>query len=268
MNVRQERALRTLLIIPAYNEQENIGALLDTLDTQYAAYDYIVINDCSKDGTKAILKERGAAFLDLPINLGIGGGVQAGYMYALENGYDIAVQMDGDGQHLPEYLPSLLRPVEEGKADFTVGSRFIDREGFQSSALRRCGISFLSGWLRLLSGVRVRDVTSGFRAVNRKGIRLFAERYAQDYPEPEALMLGAMQGLRISEVPVRMQERVGGTSSISGLKSVYYMIKVTIALAIVRLSKIGGGLTYHEYGIKPRSVGSPAHLLRLHCRAA
>ncbi len=130
--------MKTLLIIPAYNEQENIGALLDELDTQYAEYDYVVVNDCSKDRTKEILKERGAAYLDLPINLGIGGGVQAGYMYALENGYDIAVQMDGDGQHLPAYLKAIVAPVENGEADFAVGSRFISHEGFQSSALRHC----------------------------------------------------------------------------------------------------------------------------------
>lgn len=227
--------MKTLLIIPAYNEQENISALLDELDTQYAEYDYVVVNDCSKDRTKEILKERGAAFLDLPINLGIGGGVQAGYMYALENGYDIAVQMDGDGQHLPAYLKAIVEPVENGEADFAVGSRFISHEGFQSSALRRFGIVFLSKWLQLLAGVRVRDVTSGFRAVNRKGIALFADEYAQDYPEPEALILGAMRGLRITEVPVQMKERVGGTSSISGLKSIYYMIKVTIALVVVRI---------------------------------
>lgn len=156
-------------------------------------------------------------------------------MYALENGYDIAVQMDGDGQHLPAYLKAIVAPVENGEADFAVGSRFISHEGFQSSALRRFGIVFLSKWLQLLAGVRVRDVTSGFRAVNRKGIALFADEYAQDYPEPEALILGAMRGLRITEVPVQMKERVGGTSSISGLKSIYYMIKVTIALVVVRI---------------------------------
>ena len=156
-------------------------------------------------------------------------------MYALENGYDIAVQMDGDGQHLPAYLKAIVAPVENGEADFAVGSRFISHEGFQSSALRRFGIVFLSKLLQLLAGVRVRDVTSGFRAVNRKGIAMFADEYAQDYPEPEALILGAMRGLRIKEVPVQMKERVGGTSSISGLKSIYYMIKVTIALVIVRI---------------------------------
>lgn len=229
--------MRTLIIIPAYNEAENIGALLDELDAGYGRYDYIVVNDRSKDRTRDILAERNAPFLDLPVNLGIGGGVQAGYMYALDNGYDIAVQMDGDGQHLPSYLDAIIKPVEDGEADYVVGSRFITKEGFQSSALRRFGIDFLSLWLKMLTGVRVKDVTSGFRAVDRRCIELFAKEYAQDYPEPEALICAAMHGVRIREVPVRMKERSGGTSSISGLKSAYYMIKVTLALAIARMSK-------------------------------
>lgn len=229
--------MRTLIIIPAYNEAENIGALLDELDAGYGRYDYIVVNDRSKDRTRDILAERNAPYLDLPVNLGIGGGVQAGYMYALDNGYDIAVQMDGDGQHLPAYLDAIIEPVEDGEADYVVGSRFITKEGFQSSALRRFGIDFLSLWLKMLTGVRVKDVTSGFRAVDRRCIELFAKEYAQDYPEPEALICAAMHGVRIREVPVRMKERSGGTSSISGLKSAYYMIKVTLALAIARMSK-------------------------------
>lgn len=229
--------MRTLIIIPAYNEAENIGALLDELDAGYGRYDYIVVNDRSKDRTRDILAERNAPYLDLPVNLGIGGGVQAGYMYALDNGYDIAVQMDGDGQHLPTYLDAIIKPVEDGEADYVVGSRFITKEGFQSSALRRFGIDFLSLWLKMLTGVRVKDVTSGFRAVDRRCIELFAKEYAQDYPEPEALICAAMHGVRIREVPVRMKERSGGTSSISGLKSAYYMIKVTLALAIARMSK-------------------------------
>lgn len=233
--------MKTLIIIPAYNEEANIGALLDELDEQYSRYDYLVINDCSKDGTRQILKNRKARFLDLPVNLGIGGGVQAGYMYAREHGYDIAVQMDGDGQHLPAYLDAVIEPVASGAADFVVGSRFLKNEGFQSSALRRVGIVFLSRWLRVLTGVEVKDVTSGFRAVNRKGIELFSDEYAQDYPEPEALTLAALRGLRIREVPVQMKERAGGTSSISGVKSVYYMLKVTLALTLTKMSNGKGG---------------------------
>lgn len=232
--------MKTLIIIPAYNEQANIGALLDELERDYGRYDYLVINDCSRDGTRQILKSRRANYLDLPVNLGIGGGVQAGYMYAKENGYDIAVQMDGDGQHLPACLDAIIEPVASGAADFVVGSRFIKKEGFQSSALRRVGIVFLSWWLRVLTGITVKDVTSGFRAVNRKGIELFADEYAQDYPEPEALTLAALRGLRIMEAPVRMKERTGGRSSISGVKTAYYMLKVTLALALTKMSNRRG----------------------------
>jgi glycosyltransferase involved in cell wall biosynthesis len=229
--------MRKLIIIPAYNEEHNIGMLLDELEKSYGDYDYIVINDCSKDGTKAILKDRHAPFLDLPINLGIGGGVQAGYLYALERNYDIAIQMDGDGQHLPEYLENIVRPIEEGRADAVIGSRFLENEGFQSSAMRRMGIRFLSGLIKLLTGVRICDVTSGFRAVNRKCIMAFAEDYAQDYPEPEALVSTLSKGMRTVEVPVKMKERIGGTSSITGLKTIYYMIKVSFALIIAKVAK-------------------------------
>lgn len=142
--------MKKLIIIPAYNEEENIGSFLDELDKSCPEYDYIVINDCSKDATKSILKKRHAEFLDLPINLGIGGGVQTGYLYALENEYDIAIQMDGDGQHLPEYLDNIVRPIETGQADAVVGSRFINNEGFQSSLMRRIGIKFLSALTKRL----------------------------------------------------------------------------------------------------------------------
>lgn len=228
--------MKVLLIIPAYNEEENIGALLDELDSGYSAYDYIVVNDGSRDATRDILRARYAPYLDLPVNLGIGGGVQAGYLYAQAHDYDIAVQMDGDGQHLPAYLDCLIAPLLANKADFVVGSRYLEHEGFQSSRLRRAGGSFLSRWLRMLTGITVRDVTSGFRAVNRKGIALFAAEYAQDYPEPEALTLAALRKLRILEVPVRMRERSGGHSSISGVRSVYYMIKVTLALLVTKMA--------------------------------
>ncbi len=229
--------MKKLIIIPAYNEEKSIGALLDELEENYSDYDYVVINDCSKDSTKEILMNRNANFLDLPVNLGIGGGVQSGYLYALENNYDVAIQMDGDGQHLPEYLNAIVEPLEKGEADVTVGSRFVNNEGFQSSFLRRVGIKFLSTLIKLLTGMEIKDVTSGFRAVNRKGIELFAQNYAQDYPEPEALVLGTMHGIRTLEVPVKMQERQGGTSSINGFKTVYYMIKVSLSLIMARIGK-------------------------------
>lgn len=226
--------MKTLLIIPAYNEAENIETLIKNLQTNYPQYDYIVINDCSTDETKNILKFNGANYLDLPVNLGIGGGVQTGYRYALEHNYDIAIQIDGDGQHDAAYIKDLVAPIENGQADITIGSRFITREGFQSSVMRRFGIGFLSNLIYLLCGVQVKDVTSGMRAVNRKMMEEYARNYAQDYPEPEAILAAGMMNARITEVPVHMHERQGGTSSINKVRAIYYMVKVSIALVMTR----------------------------------
>lgn len=233
---KEDFLMKTLLIIPAYNEQENIVRTLQDIKANAPGMDYVVINDCSKDDTRKILKEYGANFLDLPVNLGIGGGVQTGYRYALEHDYDIAVQFDGDGQHDARYLSSLIAPIISGEADAAIGSRFIEKEGFQSSAMRRFGISFLSSLIKLLSGVKIYDVTSGFRAVNRSMIAFFAENYPQDYPEPDAILLSTLEGFRLVEVPAQMRERVGGQSSISSFRAVYYMVKVSISLIVSRLS--------------------------------
>lgn len=228
--------MKTLVIIPAYNEQENILNTIADIGRQCPGMDYIVINDCSKDSTEAILRENRANYLSLPSNLGIGGGVQTGYRYAAENGYDIAVQFDGDGQHDARYLHALIAPIEAGKADIAIGSRFIRKEGFQSTGLRRLGIHLLSGIIKLLCGIRVMDVTSGMRAVNRRFIGEYARSYAQDYPEPEAIIAAAVRGARIVEVPVEMRERQGGKSSINPVRSIYYMIKVSLALILTRFS--------------------------------
>lgn len=228
--------MRVLVIIPAYNEEESIAQVVGNLEENYPEYDYVVINDCSTDRTEQILRDRKANYLNLPVNLDIGGGVQAGYRYALEHDYDIAIQMDGDGQHDPQYIRDIIAPIENGEADSVIGSHFINKEGFQSSAMRRFGINFLSGLIKLVCGVKVCDVTSGFRAVNKKVIRIFAREYAQDYPEPEAIVASAVHGVRIREVPVVMNERMGGTSSVNGLKSVYYMLKVSIAIVIARFT--------------------------------
>jgi len=228
--------LNLLIIIPAYNEQENIINVIQDIKSHIPEADYIVVNDCSKDSTREILRRERAHYIDLPVNLGIGGGVQTGYRYALEQDYDIAVQFDGDGQHDAAYIKDLIAPIEKGQADVTIGSRFVKKEGFQSSAMRRLGIRFLSGLIHLLCGVKVKDVTSGMRAVNRKMIEKFAWNYAQDYPEPEAILTSGLAHARIMEVPVQMRERQGGTSSINAIRSMYYMIKVSIALAIARMT--------------------------------
>ena len=231
---------KILIIIPALNEAENILCTVEDIrnNCTLADVDVLVVDDCSVDGTADLLRKAGIPCLRFVHNLGIGGGVQAGYRYALEEDYDIAVQFDGDGQHDASYIEALVQPVLDGSADYTIGSRFVTAadeahgEGFQSSAARRAGIRFLSFLIRLLSGVNVRDVTSGFRAVNKSLIRLFASQYAQDYPEPEALVLAGRKGARIREVPVQMKERQGGKSSITPLRSVYYMIKVSLALML------------------------------------
>lgn len=228
------RGKKVLVIIPAYNEANNIENTVQSLLNENFGVDYLVINDCSRDNTLDVLRKNRYSHINLPINLGIGGGMQTGYKYALRNDYDIAIQMDGDGQHIPGYIKDLLEPIINEEADLTVGSRFLNKEGFQSSRMRRVGISFLSGLIHLCCGVRVKDVTSGFRVANRKTIKLFAQNYAQDYPEPESLVSCAVAGIRISEVPVVMKERNSGKSSITSLKSIYYMIKVSTAIILRR----------------------------------
>lgn len=229
--------MKILVIIPAYNEQDSIINVINKLKNDCPRADYVVINDCSKDNTLSVLKENNTSFVNLPINLGIGGGVQTGYKYALENGYDIAIQIDGDGQHDTAYLDKVIAPIEEGVADIAIGSRFIDKEGFQSSGMRRAGIKFLSALIKICCGTKVRDVTSGFRAVNRKYIKMYAYDYPTDYPEPEAIVQASVDGARIAEVPVIMKERETGQSSIYAWKSIYYMIKVSLAIIICRISK-------------------------------
>ena len=228
--------MKCLLIIPAYNEADNIEKVVNNIVQNYPQYDYIVVNDGSKDDTEGICLKNGYQVLNLPINMGIGGAVQTGYCYARDNDYDIAVQIDGDGQHDVSFLADMIRLIEENKADVVIGSRFVEKEGFQSSQMRRIGINFLSNLAWILTGVRVKDITSGYRVINRNFINIFAEDYPSDYPEPEAMVIAAVHGGRIREYPVVMRERENGESSITLKKSVYYMIKVTLAMLIRRLS--------------------------------
>lgn len=228
--------MKILVIIPAYNEEDSILKVVEQLGKDYPQADYVVINDCSKDNTLKVLQNNDLNYVNLPMNLGIGGGVQTGYKYALAYDYDIAIQIDGDGQHDTTYLKDVLTPLLKGEADIVIGSRFIDKEGFQSSRLRRMGIHFLSNLIYICCGTKVHDVTSGFRAVNKTYIQSYAAHYPQDYPEPEAIVESALQGARIKEVPVIMKERKSGTSSIHAWRSLYYMIKVSIAIIICRLS--------------------------------
>ncbi len=224
--------MKVLVIIPCFNEQENIVKVIRNLKAANPDVDYVVINDCSTDNSEQVLKSNAINYLSFPFNLGIGGTVQCGYQYALERGYDIAVQMDGDGQHNPEYLENVLEPIRVGKADMCIGSRFITKEGFQSSVLRRIGINIISTVIHILTGKKVKDVTSGFRACGKNLIAFYSKEYAQDFPEPEAILAAVKNNFTVVEVPVVMEERFAGLSSINALKSPYYMIKVILSLIV------------------------------------
>lgn len=231
-----EQKEKVLIIIPAFNEAENIVRVVSQMMERAPQYDYLVVNDGSTDETLSLCRREGFRYLDLPINMGIGGAVQAGYIYAEKNGYDIAVQMDGDGQHDIAYLEALLAPIRQGEADVTIGSRFLQKEGFQSSVSRRTGINILSFLILITTGRRIKDVTSGYRAVNKRFIEIYSKDYPMDYPEPEAIVAAIMHLGRVKEIPVQMRAREGGTSSITFKKSIYYMIKVTLAILICRMS--------------------------------
>ena len=228
--------MRILIIIPAYNEAEGIEKVVDNIIQNFPQYDYVVINDGSRDATREVCRKKGYEYLNLSINLGIGAAVQTGYKYAQDKGYDVAVQIDGDGQHDIGHLEEMLSVLEKGEADIVIGSRFLEREGFQSSLARRTGIKFLSMLIFLCTGRMIKDVTSGFRVVNKKFIDIYAKNYPMDYPEPEAIVSAVMHGGRIVEKPVIMRERENGTSSINMHRSIYYMIKVTLAIMICRIS--------------------------------
>lgn len=230
---------KILIIIPARNELKSIRSVVCNIQKNCPWADYIVINDESFDNTLEILTENGIPHLNPPINLGIGGAVQLGYQYALRNHYDIAVQVDGDGQHDASYIRDLIEPIERGSADIVVGSRYMTKEGFQSSMLRRLGSRWISLLIWLCCGYRPTDPTSGFRAVNKKWIKIYAKKYPADYPEPEALLYARLENAAIEEVSVLMKARQGGHSSINVVNSIYYMMKVSFAIIIL---KCGGGV--------------------------
>lgn len=223
---------KVLIIIPAYNESQSIKDTICGIQNRQEGFDYMVINDCSTDNTENILNENGFNYISLPVNLGIGGAVQTGFIYAFKNEYDYAVQVDGDGQHDVSYLNDMLKTMQESDANMVIGSRFITNEGFQSTFMRRVGITYFTWLIRVLTGATVTDPTSGFRLVNREVIEMFAKDYPKDYPEPESVVAILKRGKKVIEVPVVMKERQGGVSSIRLWKSAYYMIKVTLAILI------------------------------------
>ena len=225
---------RILVIVPAFNESGNIGRTVQEIRAcGLKNVDILAINDGSTDATEKEALLAGGLVVSLPFNLGIGAAVQTGFQYAKSHQYDIAVQIDGDGQHDAAYLGKIVEPIFRQEADMVVGSRFLEKSGgYRSSFSRRVGINFFVHLINALTGVKVNDPTSGFRAYNKKMIGLFSEYYPHDFPEPEAIVVAQQAGARIVELPVVMRAREAGSSSIRYFKTLYYMVKVTLAILL------------------------------------
>lgn len=227
---------KILVILPAFNEEKSLPSVLAELSRDFPRGRVLVVNDGSTDATSAVARRAGADVVDLAVNMGIGVAMQTGYKFARRGGFGIVVQCDADGQHRPGEIGVLLGKMEETGADVVIGSRFVgDGDGYRSSPLRRRFIRFFSWWINLIAGVRIHDVTSGFRLCNRRAVGLFADEYPYDYPEPEAIILLHRAGFRVVEVPVGMRERRGGESSIGFFSGAYYVVKVSLGLLVRRL---------------------------------
>ena len=225
-------------IVPAWNEAEVIGAVVGEIKRVRSDIEVVVVDDASQDDTAEVAEAHGATVLRLPFNVGIGGAVQTGFRYALEQGYARAVRLDGDGQHDASQIPRILAPIEEGAADLVIGSRFVDPGGnYRPPFARRMGIRVFARLVSLLCGQRVTDTTSGFVALDRVGIELFAAEYPHDYPEVESTLVALRSGLRLAQVQVEMRERTTGSSSITVLRSLYYIVKVTLALLVASMRR-------------------------------
>lgn len=226
-----EQQGKILIVIPAFNEQNNILKVIRDVREHVRDCDIIVINDCSLDGTSSVAKKaEGVKVVDLPYNLGIGGAVQTGFKYAAAHGYEYAVQIDGDGQHMSKEVDTLYNTMIRTGSDVVIGSRFLDVQSFRTSWSRRLGIKVFYYLFRMLIRTKVTDGTSGFRMYNRKSIQLLSKHYSDDYPEPDAIIMLKKHGLRISEVGVEMKQREHGSSSITMIKSPYYMAKVIVSI--------------------------------------
>lgn len=227
-------------IIPAFNEEKAITNVVNAIylfgERNSIQIKPIVVNDCSSDNTVNVAAKLNCIVLDLTINLGIGGAVQTGLLYAWKHGYDYVIQVDGDGQHPAEEIIKLINFMENNNSDVVIGSRFITKTGFQSTILRRIGITYFSILIRFLTTYKITDCTSGFRLYNRNALEILKDRYPDEYPEPEAFVIFKKEGFKISEVAVNMEERKGGISSITGLSSLYYIFKVTLAILFKQIS--------------------------------
>ena len=246
--MKKDYEMKILLIVPSYNEEDNVLSnykkIIDYNKKHNTNYDVIVINDGSKDKTEEICIENNIPHISLVHNLGIGGAVQTGYKYAYENDYDVAVQFDGDGQHDVRYVKDIIKPIKENKADMVIGSRFIDKSSsnFKSSKARRIGITLISFFIKLITGKKIYDTTSGFRAANKKVIERFVDNYPVEYPEPVSTTEVLRLGYNDEEIPVSMNERENGVSSIKACKNVYYMVNVILSIVI-----LGLGVKKNEY---------------------
>jgi glycosyltransferase involved in cell wall biosynthesis len=234
--------IKVLIIIPCFNEEKSIALLLEellkiTFSNKYRV-EIVVVNDGSEDNTVEVINQLNVIILDLPVNIGIGGAVQTGLKYAFENDFEIAIQVDGDGQHPPMEILKMLKAQEENPSNLIIGSRFISKEGFQSSLFRRLGIFYLHWLNKILTQKNFYDITSGFRLFDKKAISLAARFYPDEYPEPESLVIFAKAGFSISETPVLMKPRQGGQSSIRYFSQVYYIIKVSLAMFFSYIRKV------------------------------
>ncbi len=223
---------KALIIIPAYNEESSVGQVVHSIFASVSGVDVLVVSDGSRDNTVSVAKQAGAFVISLPVNLGIGGAMQTGYRYAAEQGYEYAVQVDADGQHDPVDLPRLLAEAKKMEANLIIGSRYVAKTGYQSTHARRLGMILLSGFVQMAVGYPVKDTTSGYRVADRRVIELFSAYYPLDYPEVEVLVLLHRHHIKVREVSVEMRERQAGHSSITTLKSIYYMFKVTLAIGL------------------------------------
>ena len=230
--------LRILVVLPAYQEERSIGQPVRSLRARYP-HDVLVVNDGSTDRTSEAAREAGATVLDLVCNLGIGGAVQTGFLYARDHGYDVVVRIDGDGQHEVEDIPKVLEPVLAGRADAVIGSRFLGEAEYRGSIPRIFGIQHFRWLVNLFTGYRVTDPTSGYFAINRRLIEFYSHHYPSDYPEVDAYILMHRLGARALEVPVRMYDRAEGKSSITTFRAVYYMVKVTLSFLINCIRRFG-----------------------------
>ena len=226
--------LSILVVVPIYNEESNIAEVINSLIDNNLDLDILLINDGSTDRSKEICNNYSTCkLINLPFNIGIGGAVQTGFIYAIRNDYNIVVQCDGDGQHLSSEIRKIINPIINGEADVVVGSRFINKIGYKSTFTRRIGIKIISAFIRILTKNDIKDVTSGFRAFNKNSISFLSKDYSVDYPEPESLISLHKNNFTIKEEPVKMKDRIGGKSSISFIRSIYYIIKVLLAISIM-----------------------------------